>query len=324
MAPRTRRCTSSCRTSTPAEDEPLDEPFDDLVREAQRLARGRSVDELFALIDPAGADTGLAGSQQGDLVMFDLERSRPEAVALVDDFTLTVERLSRFAAPLFLDLGPVREHPRTGEMLEDEAADALWLAYYPFLPGLTARRPAGRMALTTTGLLIVTMAMLRHTEAHLLHRLAAESPAVRPLAREVHTRFEHKVAAALEGFETRCGVENRECGEIDVLATAPGIVLVIEAKNVDLALQKDTGYDHLATTLERARAQVERKARWVAAHSPDVVVVGLIVTRRPVPLPLLGRWPGAVPRELPRLAAHLLGTPAGEWRGDLTAGRVDV
>jgi hypothetical protein len=159
------------------------------------------------------------------------------------------------------------------------------------------------------------------------------------LEAEVAERFQragmvaHAPVAALSGREL-------PCGEIDVLCAARApvhaarLVVVCEVKNVDVPLQKDFGYENLSRTLKRAQTQVARKAAWVADHWPDVapslglngsepaLVVGLIVTRRTVPLRTLGRWPGSPLVDVTAVAQHLLTRPISDWRADLVRGIV--
>ena len=137
------------------------------------------------------------------------------------------------------------------------------------------------------------------------------------------------------------GQKRLACGEIDVIAAGVGVagrqvVVVCEAKNVDLALQKDAGYENLRGTMKRAREQVARKAGWVAGSwraaatllglpaADPPVVLGLIVTRRPTPLSMLDPWPGTVPQEVESIAAHLLQRPPGTWRADLARAAVSA
>jgi hypothetical protein len=327
------------------------EIFDERLVESQKLAFGHAVQDLFALVDPMGADTGLAGRQEGDLVFVDLAKSTPEARSLIEQFVLTLARWRNSDAPYFFDLGPRAAAPRVEDRLIDEAADAMWLAYYPFLDARTARRPPEPMAVTTVALLIATLATADISQAHMLHRAQQEAnrrdPATRDrvawLARSVHASFEADVAKRLvtNGMTAFSGIteiagKSLECGEIDVLAGGPAqgggsVALVCEAKNVDLAVQKDGGYVHLQATLARARDQVRRKTAWAARHGREVAellgldrspvsTVGLIVTRRPVPLPLLGGWPGAVPSELDDIVRLLMRVPVGDWRADIAQG----
>ena len=332
----------------------LDE-WDEGVLEAQRIAFGCAVQDLYAHIDPQGPDTGLTGTVIDGVAYVDLARSTREARALVEAFMLTHDRVRRFEAPFFFDLGPPADSPRSDGRIVDEAADALWLVYYPYLEALTARRPPDPMALTTPRLIQQALNTADHTQAHLIERARQKARArddadgvkVALLVREVHAAFERQVAGILAraGLTACAGVTEIDrtplpCGEIDVLACgmaaggAP-MTLVCEAKNVDLALHKGHAYEILSATLEHAQEQVARKAAWAAGHCDEVgrllerdtaggVTVGLIVTRRAVPLPLLGRWPGAVPSELEGVVLHLLETPVAEWRADLAAGVVDA
>ena len=331
------------------------EVFDERLVEVQKLAFGHAVQDLFALIDPAGADTGLAGRQDGDLVWIDLARSTPAARSLIEPFTLTGERLQQFEAPFFFDLGPRAKMPRDFHRVVEESADAMWLAYYPFFTALTARRPAGPMAFTTTQLLVNALATADSSRAHMLHCAQRKHGQLAPgvgeriksLVRSFHASFESSVAQTLASNNLKAlssvseiGGRALECGEIDVVAAGRlsgggMILLVCEAKNVDLAVQKDSGYEHLSSTLARACEQLRRKTAWAAEHPGDIarllgldvpptIVAGAIVTRRRVPLPLLERWPGVVPEELDEFAQHLLGAPPSNWRPDIARGIVTL
>jgi hypothetical protein len=339
----------------PVDSRAAAEVFDERLVEVQKLAFGHAVQDLFALIDPAGADTGLAGRQDGDLVWIDVARSTPAARSLIEPFTLTAERLQQFEAPSFFDLGPRAEAPRDFDRIVEESADAMWLAYYPFFAALTARRPADPMAFTTTQLLVSALATADSSRAHMLDcaqrkhdRLApGAGERIKSLVRSFHASFESRVAETLasnklQALSSVSEIDGKalECGEIDVVAagTLSGggtFLLVCEAKNVDLAVQKDSGYDHLASTLARACKQIRRKTAWAAAHPREItrllrldvqpaIVAGAIVTRRRVPLPMLERWPGLVPEELDEFAQHLIGTPPSNWRPDIARGIVTM
>jgi hypothetical protein len=275
-------------------------------------------------------------------------------VRLVRSLTLTYQRLRRFSAPYFFDLGPSARVQRSDDEIVDEAAEMMWLTYYPFLDCLTTRRPAGPFAVTNRRLLGAMLATGVNSQAHLLVRLRTVAGTlggdtardVRRLEREVHTAFEELVAERLRGAGMTVALSVSDfrsrplpCGEIDVIAAAhcpdgTTLVLVCEAKNVDLALQKDLAYNYLAETVNGAIDQVSRKARWVCNTWPELasligfkdarsyVVMGLIVTRRPVPLSFLGRWPGITLAEVAAVAQGLLSRRPNDWRRDLALGIV--
>jgi hypothetical protein len=230
----------------------------------------------------------------------------------------------------------------------------MWSAYYPYLDCLAERRPPTRMAMSTIPLIEHAIEAAIDSEAHLLHQMQKAANAqgggvrkrVARLISEVHGAFEEAVGASFRaaGARVETGLDQLSgrplpCGEVDVLAViaregAAPLALVCEAKNSDLSLQKDFGYAHLATTLKRARAQIAAKAVWVGkawpalaprfdvTTEPSAVVLGLIVTRRPVPIGLLGGWPGVVPSEIEGIVRHLRERPPEAWRGDLARGVV--
>lgn len=328
--------------------------FDESFVNAQRSVLGRSVDDLLAMIDPAPRDTGLVGRQDGDLVSIDVARCRPDAAATVQAFTLTRDRLRRFQAPFFFDLGMTAHTARSDDEVEEESGEMLWLAYYPFLDFLAAKRPPSPLAISTIPLMTQALANFDHTQSYLLQRLqqiskkdAANSERLNSTIRSLHSDFEKAIGEKLSavGMKTVVGLDNIRgralaCGEIDVIASAKGVddeplVLVCEAKNVDLALQKDAAYENLGATMKRAREQVARKASWVkeswtavgdvlqVSTARDPTVIGMLICRRPVPLSMLGRWPGAVPAELEIIAHQLLTEPKSGWRSDLRAGVIE-
>ena len=335
-------------------EQPRSELFEDLIVETQKLLYGRSVQDLFAIIDPRGADTGLAGHSEGDVIFVDIDRSTEASAQLVSTFVLTADRLQRFAAPYFFDLGPPAKPPRTEELAVNEAGDILWLAYYPFLDAHMYRGPRDPMAITTVPLLRLALSTIELTQAHGLYRFqwearrrdSATKQRVNRLTQRLHAQFEGYVGERFRagGMAVQVGItdidgQELDCGEIDVLAVNKSIngellIVVCEAKNVDLAVQKDQGYKHLSETMDKARVQVADKSSWVARSWPKVAglfglsnearptVLGMIVTRRPVPLSMLANWPGAVPGEVEAIVNHLLTRPTAEWRSDLTAGIV--
>jgi hypothetical protein len=320
--------------------------------EAQRAAFGVAVHDLLALLSPKYGDLGVSGRHEGRVAFIDLERSSDAGCRVVEAFTLTRAQLEAFDAPFFFDRGPRAAAPRAGDRWIDEAADALWLAYYPFLEAQRLDQLSSKVAITTMDLVQRCVATMDGAQSHLLHvarrevarRDASAAAHIDALVRDYHARFEQATAALFSaaGMQARAGVESLgkkrlACGEIDVLAGASSsdhlTLVVCEVKNVDLSLQKDGGYAHLAATLERARDQVGRKAGWVAENAAMVAewlslpvrsttVVGLVITRRPVPLSMLGRWPGALLAEVPDVARALMRAPS-EWRGDLRNGIVN-
>ena len=67
------------------------------------------------------------------------------------------------------------------------------------------------------------------------------------------------------------------CGDIDALLAKPlpdGCVLILlcEAKDVDMALYKTAGYAQYQKTLKHAQKQLEAKARWLLANWRDVCI----------------------------------------------------
>jgi hypothetical protein len=321
--------------------------------EAQKLVFGQSFDDLYAFIDPRRPDSDLVGKQEGDLITIDLERCSPACVRTIDTFTLTADRLRQFAAPYFFDLGRPASPARSENAIVAEAGDILWLAYYPYLSALSALRPPTRVAFSAMPLLVQVFSTAEESKAFLLHRMQEEATrtggaalvSTARFARSTHSGFETSVGEQFQaaGMAVQVGLGNVDghplaCGEIDVLAGATHtsdsrpLVIVTEAKNVDLALHKDLGYEHLATTMQRARKQVALKSAWVAEAWPKIaglvglrasskpIIIGMIVTRRPVPLSMLGQWPGAVLKELKGIAQHLIKNPVTRWRNDLVKG----
>lgn len=334
--------------------------LDSTITEAQRTLFGVAIDDLLALINPQRPDSGFVGLDQGNLVYVDKARSKPRARSVVEAFTLTENRLRSFAAPYFFDLGPRATPSGPVEAAMDyvelaaRAGAAIWLAYYPFLDCLADRRPPTPTGVSTGPLIAEAITTAVASEAHLLYQLQKTANAKGDKIREhvarlvagAHNAFEEAVGARFRalGVQVETGLDHLDdrplpCGEIDVLAVVarPGAVplaLVCEAKNVDLAIYKDFGYDHLAETLKRAQVQIARKSAWVheawpalaqrfgAATDPAALVIGLIVTRRPVPIGLLSGWPGAVPGEIEAIVRHLQESPPEGWRSDLARGVV--
>jgi hypothetical protein len=337
------------------------EAIDARLVEAQRLAFGHAVQDLFGLFDPGGValgpintvDLGLVGRNKDEFIFVDLARSSVEGRSFISRLVLTRDRWRRYDAPFFFDLGPAANAPRSDEHIVDQAGDALWFAYYPFLDAVTARRPGEPMAVTTRSLLAVALTTAASSRNHMLHQTQKAAnrcergtrDRVAELVREFHADFENDVAnrfgeaaVNVRSRLTEIGGNVLECGEIDVLAGSvakdgTAIVIVCEAKNTDLPLQKVGSYSHLELTIARACEQVSRKASWVSRHPNEIgallgldpsrlITVGLVVTSRVVPLDMLGKWPGAVPSELSELGRHLLQTPVAQWRADLQRGVV--
>ena len=329
------------------------EVLDPQFVEAQKAVFGQSFDDLYAFIDPIRPNSGLAANQDGDFIIIDLERCSPACIRTVDAFTLTADRLQQFAAPYFFDLGQPASPSRLGDTIVAESGDILWLAYYPFLSAVSVRRPPTRLALTAMPLLLQVFSTAETSKAFLLHRMQEEAirtggaalVSTAGFARSTHSDFEKSVGEQFQaaGMVVQVGLNTVDgrplaCGEIDVLAAATHtsdprpLVIVSEAKNVDLPLQKDFGYEHLAATMQRAQKQVAKKSDWVAAAWPRIadlvglgaaskpIIIGMIVTRRPVPLSMLGQWPGAVLEEVKGIADHLIKNPVTGWRNDLVKG----
>jgi hypothetical protein len=330
--------------------DPLSVVMDKYVSEAERTIFGWKLSDLLQI-----SNKEWSLNTEDGLVILDLSRAPTSDLDFISRLTLTADRLRSFGAPYFLDLAPPLAAKRNRRAMVEDAAAMMWLPYYPFLQARAVGQDVPSVAVTTPELLSIAMLAAANSKAYRLNRLsqfASETydvqgrTIVQALTRHADHNFEKLVSQALEGEGltatssiSAIDGETLPSGEIDVLAGGVGcdgqpILFVCEAKNVDLALMKNSGYDHLATTMAKAAKQVAQKADWARSSWPQCasfvnlpptvppITVGLIVTRRPVPFPLIVEWPGGTVAEARLIVRDALSQPRSLWRRDVLKGIV--
>jgi hypothetical protein len=329
---------------------PLEGHRDALVARAEVRAFGVSVvDALRQLCDVEDLSGRARLQQWGDwLLLVDLGEQTPlELRQLFRRFMLTRQRLSQQTAPDFL-LAPDAASTRSfGDALAD-SAEFDWLLYAPVLLGVYGdHQPVAIVsryllhrswAKAKTGIArrLVVAEQARRSSRDDLRAIAA-------ISRQVHGLLEADAArclreAGLTTVENLADIDGRslDCGEIDVLATAPSadarpVVVVCEVKDTDLGFYKDLGPEEAYVISEKGRQQAQRKAAWVAANwhkvrsalgstmADDVEprFVALVVPRA-ASLPIAGIGPASVGLpDLAGVARGLANTPFEAWRPDL-------
>lgn len=319
--------------------------IDAWLAEAERVIFGISITDLFSLVQ------SFAQIDKSGVISIDLDRLPASKRTLIDFFTLSVNRLWEFEAPYFFDLGLPATSSNKARVLKS-CTEMLWLPYYPFLTACGMGQQSPGIAVSTKEAFAVAQSAGEMTKAYRLVRLMEYAKdnqddegriVLQSISALVHQKFEVFLAdmALSMGLRVEASVavyrdKQLPCGEIDVLAHGRGvdgatIIIVIEAKNVDVPLMKDFSYENLSRTLSRAVVQTVRKRKWAASELDKVadilqienivhpIILGIIATRRPVPLAMLDGLAGGSPSEVEELMKEALTVPHSHWRADLAA-----
>jgi hypothetical protein len=296
--------------------------------EAQRLVLGFDVVELrelfedrFTLLRRLGAvDEGADG-----IIIINSSSLETRQRLLLDAVTLTFDRAQRFVAPFYFDLGTERRTAANDSDVLAQSLRANWTNYYP-LYQLTDNTGV-RVVATTASPAIFFFGHFVSFKALLLQRLAACArhdardkkimARVNKLTNRVHQQLEAYVredGLALQWFVSsrlkRFQGRDLECGEIDVVLAkqthGQTIVVLAEAKDIDLTLLKGGALPNLERKLQEAFDQLERKREWLRQHwnaglrevvaqpLPDghAQLVPIVVTAWYMPPFLFDRFPG--------------------------------
>lgn len=299
--------------------DPLDEPEYYAAQEALLGFSTRDLIKLWAgRFDQLKTLTQVV--ERGGISFIVLDGLPPPFSAMLEAMMLTPERVRRFGAAFYFDLGPERDPQQDALTVDVDACLQNWTAYYP-LYAAVAVNGRTRLAITSARAVqgaLVNMYTVRSNmlaqliEASKRDEFAAARAAVRKLAAQSWARIEAGLAetaraqgwAALSGLQT-IGGKALPCGEVDVLlARRAGDALtfmLVEAKDVDLPFWKPGSMDRLTKTVARAARQIEQKREWLAANwraagdhlglAPGrrAVITAMVVTRRYV---IAGLVPG--------------------------------
>ena len=286
--------------------------------------------------------------RRGGMIMIPSSRLPPDARALFERLSFTVNRVKQFRAPNFFDSGPLREGLLPPGAAIVEAAAINWSAYYPCL---IMHSPAtGEPIYVTTPRMWQGMVMtlsqrpasLIQSLHEMLQRSEPASPklsALRKFIRETHQDFEVSILklATESGWKGLSAVERFNdrplpCGEIDLLATAvvgeSRVILVAEVKDSDNPMFLPGFIERIGELIPHAEKQLERKGNWVANNWRRALVLldeqvdppgrqrmlaRLVVTRRPLGAHFFKKFPGASPEGFQSTASDLLRAGDRVW-----------
>ena len=317
--------------------------LDALFDEALTAARGYSWQQLMALMEnmitsvkrylPPDAPVTVMWPMQERLN--ELERR------ILDDLTLTTERVRRFSEPFYFDYGD--ESPAGDAETSVRLAVHAWSSYYP---AFTVRRKGRVHYLLSLQLTDIALTNIQAFKSRLLERFfeqaratarLAPSPEARRTARalnairqRVNRLAESRVAAALErdGWTVLPSQVIADPGdatrteEIDLLAArridGRLVMLVGEVKDFDTGVHRVTAARNFAIRIEGVVEQLQRKSAFVTGFwqrilerlkdtddGSPVDLLAVLIQTEPLPLAWCNGCAVVFEHELSALTARL-------------------
>lgn len=319
--------------------------LDAIFDEALTAARGYSWQQLMTLMEhiittvkrylPPDAPVTIMWPMQ--------ERLDEQQRRILDDLTLTTERVRRFSEPFYFDHGD--ESPADASDAETSARLAVhaWSSYYP---AFTVRRKGRVHYLLPLQLTDVALTNIQAFKSRLLERFfeqaratarLAPSPEARRRARalkavrqQVNRLAESRVAAALarDGWTALPSQVIADPGdatrteEIDLLAArrigGRVVMLVGEVKDFDTGVHRVAAPRNFATRFAGVAAQLRRKSAFVKGFWPQILerlqgaddgsgvdLLAILIQTEPLPLAWCGGCAVVFEHELPALTARV-------------------
>jgi len=289
--------------------------------QAQRKLMGFDTNDVLKLTEKDFARLkGIVKVDEAEYVrILDLKDVPSSIRRMISYMTLTPNRLRRFRAPFFFDLGMERKQPLDDINLVIESVAFNWLYYYPFTAMTLESSGAPRLVATSRPAMVAFMTNLMESKASLLaHMVDAANDRgdlgadLAALADRAHRRLEKEIRhVALNTGWFACHIdrfrnERLSCGDIDALLAKPispdsCIVLLCEAKDIDIAFFRDGGWEECEKKVKGAVKQLNQKANWLTKRwSPEfaqevfgsqfhveTIIVRTLITRNYIPIDFL-------------------------------------
>jgi hypothetical protein len=319
--------------------------LDAIFDEALIAARGYSWQEVLTLM--GDIITGVQRYLQPDTpvtVMWPMQdRLDEKQRRILEDLTLTPERVRRFSEPFYFDCGDESTTDAHDAETSLRLAVHAWSSYYP---AFTVRRKGHVHYLLPFQLTDIALTNIRAFKSRLLTRFFEQarvtarlttSPAAREkervlnaVRRRVNRLAESRVAAALTGdgwtaLSSQVIADPDDATrteEIDLLAArrigGRLVILVGEVKDFDTGVHRVAAPRNFASRIEGAIVQLRRKSAFVngfwlrilkrlnfTADGGPVDLLAILVQTEPLPLAWCGGCAVVFESELPGLAARL-------------------
>lgn len=262
------------------------------ARQAISIATGINIETLvdfFKCRLPILLEQGIA-IQQGNLFMIDNQYLEDDEKILFQKLSLTYEKIKRYQAPCFFDLGtPFDEEDTTLTPIIDSVA-VNWSAYYPCYM-FSSIANGNVVYVTSKELWKIFIMNIPTYKGYLLYQLnkacasslsEEKQTELRYLIQETHHDLEQQAfdRATLSGWNCLTGFEKFnnnpiQCGEIDLLATTivrnSIIILVAEVKDIDFPIFKYGGFERLQELINHAEDQLMKKGTWIIKNLKDIL-----------------------------------------------------
>ena len=328
------------------EEGPLLRPdLDAIFDEALTAARGYSWQELLTLMEQIITSVKRYLEPNAPVtVMWPMQdRLDDKQRRILDDLTLTPERVRRFSEPFYFDHGDESTAGANDTETSLRLAVHAWSSYYP---AFTVRRNGNVHYLLPFQMTDIAVTNIKAFKSRLLTRFfeqaratakltaspdaRAKERALSAVRRHVNRLAESRVAAAL----TRDGwtalpsqviadpEDATRTEEIDLLAArrigGRVVLLVGEVKDFDTGVHRVAAPRNFATRIEGVVVQLRRKSAFVRGswqqilerlnHTDDgspVDLLALLIQTEPLPIAWCGGCAVVFESELPDLAARL-------------------
>lgn len=319
----------------------LDAMFD----QALTAARGYSWQELLTFLEQiiAAVKRYLQPNAPVTVMWPMQERLDEKQRKILDDLTLTPERVRRFSEPFYFDYGDESTTGANDAEASLRLAIHAWSSYYP---AFTVRRNGRVHYLLPFQLTDIAVTNVKAFKSRLLTRFFEQARAVAKLTaspdarkqertlnavrRRVNRLAEARVAAALtrDGWTALPSQVVADPGdassteEIDLLAArrigGRVVMLVGEVKDFDTGVHRVTAQRNFAERMEGVIEQLRRKSDFVKGFWPQILerlnhtadgtpvdLLAILVQTEPLPLAWCGGCAVVFESELPDLATRL-------------------